>query len=72
MFAPVLSRPVPLGAATTFRLVTLAQRALNAVIVARNARATEKALQRLSDRQLADIGLHRGVIGDVAATLARA
>ncbi len=36
----------------------------------RNARATEKALRSLSDKQLNDIGLHRGEIIAVAEDLA--
>ena len=64
MFAPEVTRAVPLGSVTTFRVVSLAQRALDAFAAWRNARATEKALRRLSDRQLADIGLHRGEIAD--------
>ncbi len=72
MFAPEVSRAVPLGAVTTFSFVSLAQRALDAVTAWRHARATEKALLRLSDRQLSDIGLERGEIADVAEVLARA
>jgi uncharacterized protein YjiS (DUF1127 family) len=71
MFAPVLSRSVPLGSVTTFRVVSLAQRALDAFLVWQNARATERTLRRLSDQQLADIGLHRGAIADIAAEMAR-
>lgn len=71
MFAPVLSRSVPLGSVTTFRVVSLAQRALDTLLAWQNARATEKALLRLSDQQLADIGLTRGSIADIAADLSR-
>jgi uncharacterized protein YjiS (DUF1127 family) len=65
------ARPVPLGAVTTFRVVALAERALAAVRTWRAARGTEAALRRLSDRQLADIGLHRGAIPETAEALAR-
>jgi len=71
MFAPVPSRSVPLGSVTTFRVVSLAQRALDTLLVWHNARATERTLRRLSDQQLADIGLHRAAIADIAANLAR-
>ena len=72
MFAPEVSRAVPLGSVTTFRAVSLAQRAVDALATWRNTRATEKALRRLSDQQLADIGLNRGEILEVAEELARA
>ncbi len=66
------TRPVPMGAITTFRLVSLVERAVEAVVAWRNARLTEKALLKLSDKQLADVGLHRGEITEVAEELARA
>lgn len=72
MFAPEVTRAVPLGSITTFRIVALVQRALDAFAAWRSAHATEKALLRLSDQQLADIGLHRGDIAAVAEDLARA
>lgn len=65
------ARPVPLGAVTTFRLVSIFVRALDGLASWRNARATDKALRELSDRQLSDIGLHRGEIAEVAEDLAR-
>ena len=66
------NRPVPLGAITAFRLVTLAERAWERFAAWRRARATEEALALLSDAELDDIGLHRGDIAAVAARLARA
>jgi uncharacterized protein YjiS (DUF1127 family) len=72
MFAPEITRAVPLGAVTTFRVVSFGQHALDAIAVWRNARATERALLRLSDQQLRDIGLDRGEIAVVAEDLARA
>ena len=72
MFAPEVSRAVPLGSVNTFRAVSLAQQALGAFTAWRNVRATEKALLRLSDRQLRDIGLLRGEIATVAEDLAHA
>ena len=71
MLAPEITRAVPLGSVTTFRAVSFAQYALDAFTAWRNARATEKALLRLSDRQLRDIGLLRGEIAEVAEDLAR-
>ncbi len=72
MFAPVVARAVPLGSITTFRIVSLSQRAFDAFAAWRNARATAKALLVLSDQQLADIGLNRGEITELAEDLARA
>ena len=71
MLAPEITRAVPLGSVTTVRAVSLAQHALDAFTAWRNTRATEKALLRLSDRQLRDIGLLRGEIATVAEDLAR-
>ena len=65
------SRNVPLGSVATFRVVSLFEHAINAVVTRRNVRANEKALRALSDRQLNDIGLLRGEIAEVAETLAR-
>ena len=65
-------RAVPLGAVTTFRIVSLAERAWGAFAAWRNARATERVLAKLSDSELSDIGLHRGDIAAVAERLARA
>lgn len=67
-----INRPVPLGAITTLRVVTLFERIFDAITSWRSMRATEQALSDLSDAQLADIGLHRGDIQQVAEKLARA
>jgi uncharacterized protein YjiS (DUF1127 family) len=64
-------RPVPLGAVAIFRVVEGFERAIARVRAWRNARGTEAALHNLSDRQLADIGLHRGDIAALAERLAR-
>ncbi|MBA3324709.1 MAG: DUF1127 domain-containing protein [Rhodobacteraceae bacterium] len=64
------NRSVPLGATSTFRVVSLFERAADAFAAWRNARATAVALADLSDKQLADIGLSRGEIAEVAETLA--
>ena len=70
MLAPEVTRAVPLGSVAAFRVVSLGQRALDAYTTWRNSRATEKALLRLSDQQLRDIGLLRGEIATVAEELA--
>lgn len=46
------------------------QRAIHAARQAARRRRTRRALNRLSDRALADIGLRRGEIDSVAQTLA--
>ena len=48
---------VPLGAITTFRLTNLVEEAIKAFQAWRISRATVGSLQRLSDRELSDIGL---------------
>ena len=49
------NRQVPLGAIATFRVVAFFERALGRVAAWWRARATEAALRKLSDRQLADM-----------------
>ncbi len=61
----------PLGSVTTFRVFSIFERAIDAFVARRNARANDKALRGLTDRQLSDIGLHRGEIAEVAEALAR-
>lgn len=62
---------VPLGSVAMFRVVSFFERIYQGFAFARRARATEAALSELSDAQLADIGLHRGEIPQVATRLAR-
>jgi uncharacterized protein YjiS (DUF1127 family) len=62
---------VPLGSVATLRVVNVFERVYNAVTTWRDARATKSALAKLSDAQLADIGLRRHHIDAVAADLAR-
>lgn len=56
------TRPAPFGAITTYRAINALSRAASAVSAWNDARATRKALGKLSDRQLDDIGLCRGDI----------
>lgn len=65
------NHPVPLGSVATLRVVNLFERAYDAVLSWRNARATKGALARLTDLQLNDIGLTRAHIVAVAEDLAR-
>ncbi len=62
---------VPFGAITTFRLTNLAERGYKAFRAWRRSRATMDSLEKLSDRELSDIGLIRGDIALVADKLAR-
>ncbi len=64
-------RAAPLGSITIFRLVAGVERLIAATAAWRDARATERELRKLSDQQLADVGLLRGQIADVADDLAR-
>lgn len=62
MAAIETSRPAPFGAITTYRAVN-ALTSIFAMLGAWNdARVTRKALSKLSDRELDDIGLCRGDI----------
>ena len=69
MFAPEVTRPVPLGSVTTFRVVSVLQRTYDALASWQSARVTSRELMRLSDQQLTDIGLVRGEIAEVAGSL---
>jgi uncharacterized protein YjiS (DUF1127 family) len=52
----------PLGAVTTYRIVTAFTAAKEAILAWNESRVTRKALSELSDAQLEDIGLSRGDI----------
>ena len=65
------TRSAPFGAVVMHAAVTAAEALVGAVRAARRARATEKALAALTDRELADVGLHRGQIAEIARELAR-
>ena len=68
-FSPAPFSPVPLGAVSTLRVVSLFERGIDALVEWRNARVTASVLRNLSDQQLDDIGLHRGEIARVSASL---
>ncbi len=55
-------RTAPLGAISTYRAINAVSNALWAVRNWNEARTTRKALSKLSDRELDDIGLTRGDI----------
>ncbi len=62
MAAVETTRPAPYGAITTYRAITGLSNAFAALAAWNDARVTRKALNKLSDRELDDIGLCRGDI----------
>ncbi len=62
MAAVETTRPAPYGAITTYRAINALSNAFGAVQAWNDARVTRKALNKLSDRELDDIGLCRGDI----------
>ena len=56
------SRPAPFGAISIFRAVLNISGLMGAVTLWNDARLTRKALSKLTDRELDDIGLCRGDI----------
>ena len=60
MAAVETTRPAPFGAITTYRAINGFSDAFRVLSAWNDARATRKALHKLSDRELDDIGLCRG------------
>jgi len=60
MAAVETTRPAPYGAITTYRAINALSNAVMAFQAWNDARVTRKALAKLSDRELDDIGLCRG------------
>ncbi len=65
------SRTAPLGAVSVYRIVNVFDGLYAAFRNWVVARQTETALRALTDRELDDIGLTRGQIGDLADKMAR-
>ena len=65
------TRPAPLGAISTLRIVNAADALRASIVSAYRAVKTEQALNKLSNAQLDDIGLYRGEIRQVAMRAAR-
>ncbi|QHQ37205.1 DUF1127 domain-containing protein [Algicella marina] len=63
-------RTAPFGAITVYQVVSLADELYAAVRRWWLTRQTEKALAGLTDRELADIGLERGMITELSQGLA--
>ena len=66
MAATETTRVAPFGAISTFRVSRMIENTLAAVAGWNDARVTRKALGRLSDRELDDIGLCRGDIDRIS------
>ncbi len=62
MAAVETTRPAPFGAITTYRAISGVTNAFGALSNWNDARMTRNALNKLSDRELDDIGLCRGDI----------
>jgi uncharacterized protein YjiS (DUF1127 family) len=62
MAAIETSRAAPFGAITTYRAVNALSNVFGVLGAWNDARVTRKALAKLSDRELDDIGLCRGDI----------
>jgi uncharacterized protein YjiS (DUF1127 family) len=60
MAATNTTRPAPFGAVSTYRTFQFVNGLYNAFADWNDARVTRKALSKLSDRELDDIGLCRG------------
>lgn len=60
--AAITSRPAPMGAISVFRMVQSLSRAATAFQIWNAGRITRRALNKLSNRELDDIGLCRGDI----------
>ncbi|MBA3909805.1 MAG: hypothetical protein C0524_07915 [Rhodobacter sp.] len=62
MAAVETTRPAPFGAITTYRAINGLSNVFGVLSAWNDARITRKALNKLSDRELDDIGLCRGDI----------
>lgn len=62
MAAVETTRPAPFGAITTYRAINGLSNVFGVLSAWNDARVTRKALNKLSDRELDDIGLCRGDI----------
>ena len=60
------NRAAPFGAITIYRIVRFFDGLIRSLDAWRAARATDRALRQLSDRELDDLGLSRGMIEDMA------
>lgn len=59
----------PFGSISIFHVVAAFERAVDAVVAWRDARATRSMLSRLSNDQLEDVGLERAQIPDLVSEI---
>lgn len=59
------TRPAPFGAITVYNLVARTEAAWAKLVAWNTQRKTRNMLASLSDRELADIGLHRGDLDNI-------
>jgi uncharacterized protein YjiS (DUF1127 family) len=69
MAATQTTRTAPFGAITTYRFVQMIDVAYTAASTWNDARMTRKALGKLSDHELDDIGLCRGDIETIGTAI---
>jgi uncharacterized protein YjiS (DUF1127 family) len=62
--------PLPQGSIATFRVVSFVEALVDRFTARYGARSTVRELRALSDSQLADVGLNRGEIDELARDLA--
>jgi uncharacterized protein YjiS (DUF1127 family) len=67
MAATETTRPAPFGAITTYRAINAVSILLSGFAAWNDARVTRKALGKLTDRELDDIGLCRADIDTLGA-----
>jgi uncharacterized protein YjiS (DUF1127 family) len=60
------TRTAPFGAIATYSFIRFISNIANSVMAWNDARITRNSLNKLSDRELDDIGLTRGDIADIA------
>ncbi len=60
------SRPAPFGAISVYRLVSALDNLRSSFVAWQNSRSTANALSKLSDHELADIGLSRSDINNIS------
>ena len=65
------SRPAPFGAITTYRITGFFENVIFSLKAWDEARRTSKVLSKLTNRELADIGLSRSGIDEFAANFSR-
>lgn len=63
-------RPAPFGAVTVHRMISTVETVFAGILAWRKAAQTDAALRKLTDRELADLGLDRGWLEDFSGDFA--